>query len=447
MEMTPELMESFAAAMGGALAQGMAKHDDEKRERDEERERAEEAARERERLVEIVAGIALADRERRAQAVCRVLDEARSKAFDDMLNELSRDPEMVKPINYVERYNALRSVGDSRVVVQKLELTLDQADALLKRVSASNPVSALERAAAAYAKSAMEFSGAEVGEPDDDVSSELIDLQRSLGDGLVSASRELGDEIAQLVRGVFDECATPSSDAVVQAVERERARHLEDGERNRELVDAVRSAIDSVLKAAVENAEQVAGKKLTFDLPDAYTCDASLGDVSSAEKLGELAREVRRSFATFKEVIADNGVFAAFAGTGSFGNCQGDIWFWDDECEYTGGRPGSRQLEGIECGVEEDRVGDSLERCIERMREFNAREYWGMLDDDFPQHVDAFWYGFEHYMRELGEICRVDMRSFKRYCTDVDGRVHNACWELALRMDDVQAREFARKFE
>ena len=447
MEMTPELMESFAAAMGGALAQGMAKHDEEKRERDEERERAEEAARERERLVEIVAGIALADRERRAQAVCRVLDEARSKAFDDMLNELSRDPEMVKPINYVERYNALRSVGDSRVVVQKLELTLDQADALLKRVSASNPVSALERAAAAYAKSAMEFSGAEVGEPDDDVSSELIDLQRSLGDGLVSASRELGDEIAQLVRGVFDECATPSSDAVVQAVEREPARHLEDGERNRELVDAVRSAIDSVLKAAVENAEQVAGKKLTFDLPDAYTCDASLGDVSSAEKLGELAREVRRSFATFKEVVADNGVFAAFAGTGSFGNCQGDIWFWDDECEYTGGRPGSRQLEGIECGVEEDRGGDSLERCIERMREFNAREYWGMLDDDFPQHVDAFWYGFEHYMRELGEICRVDMHSFKRYCTDVDGRVRNACWELALRMDDVQAREFARKFE
>ena len=447
MEMTPELMESFAAAMGGALAQGMAKHDEEKRERDEERERAEEAARERERLVEIVAGIALADRERRAQAVCRVLDEARSKAFDDMLNELSRDPEMVKPINYVERYNALRSVGDSRVVVQKLELTLDQADAMLKRVSASNPASALERAAAAYAKSAMEFSGAEVGEPDDDVSSELIDLQRSLGDGLVSASRELGDEIAKLVRGVFDECATPSSDAVVQAAERERALHLEDGERNRELVDAVLSAIDAVLRAAVENAEQVAGKKLTFDLPDAYTCDVSLGDVSSAEKLGELAREVRRSFATFKEVIADNGVFAAFAGTGSFGNCQGDIWFWDDECEYTGGRPGSRQLEGIERGVEEDRVGDSLERCIERMREFNAREYWGMLDDDFPQHVDAFWYGFEHYMRELGEICRVDMRSFKRYCTDVDGRVHNACWELALRMDDVQARDFARKFE
>lgn len=447
MEMTPELMESFAAAMGGALAQGMAKHDEERRERDEERERAEEAARERERLVEIVAGIALADRERRAQAVCRVLDEARSKAYDDMMDELSCDPEMVKPINYVERYNALRSVGDSRVVVQKLELTLDQADALLKRVSASNPASALERAAAAYAKSAMEFSGAEVGEPDDDVSSELIDLQRSLGDGLVSASRELGDEIAQLVRGVFDECATPSSDAVVQAAERERARHLEDGERNRELVDAVLSAIDAVLRAAVENAEQVAGKKLTFDLPDAYTCDVSLGDVSSAEKLGELAREVRRSFATFKEVIADNGVFAAFAGTGSFGNCQGDIWFWDDECEYTGGRPGSRQLEGIECGVEEDRGGDSLERCIERMREFNAREYWGMLDDDFPQHVDAFWYGFEHYMRELGEICRVDMRSFKRYCTDVDGRVRNACWELALRMDDVQAKEFARKFE
>lgn len=447
MEMTPELMESFAAAMGGALAQGMAKHDDDKRERDEELERAEGAAREREGLLEIVAGIARADRERRARAVCRAIDEARSKAYDDMLDELSRDVEMVKPINYVERYNALRSVGDSRVVAQKLELTLDQADALLKRVSTCNPAGALERAAAAYAKSAIGLAGIEVGRPDDDVSSELIDLQRSLGDGLVSASRELGDEMAQLVRGVFDECSTPSSDAAERAAERERARHLEDGERNRELVDAVRSAIDAVLKAAVEDAEQVAGEKLTFDLPDAYTCDVSLGDVSSVEKLDGLAREVRRSFATFKEVIVDNGVFAAFAGTGSFGNCQGDIWFWDDECEYTGGRPGSRQLEGIECGVEEDQGGDSLERCIERMREFNAREYWGMLDDDFAQHVDAFWYGFARYMRELSDVCRVDMRSFKRYCTDVDGRVRNACWELALRMDDVQAKEFAKKFE
>lgn len=447
MEMTPEHMESFAAAMAGALAQGMAKYDDEKRERDEERERAEEAAREREGLLEIVTGIARADRECRALEVCRALDEARSKAFDDMLNELSRDPEMVKPINYVERYNALRSVGDSRVVAQKLELTLDQADTLLKRVSASNPACALERAAATYAKSATGLAGIEVGRPDDDVSSELIDLQRSLGDGLVAASRELGDEMAQLVRGAFDERTIPSSEVVEQAAERERARHLEDGERNRELIDAVRSAIDAVLKSAVEDAERVAGEELAFHLPDAYTCDVSLGDVSSAEKLRELAREVRRSFATFKEVIADNGVFAAFAGTGSFGNCQGDIWFWDDECEYTGGRPGSRRLEGIECGIEEDQGGDSLERCIERMREFNAREYWGMLDDDFPQHVDAFWYGFEHYMRELGEVCRVDMRSFKRYCIDVDGRVRNACWELALRMDDVQAREFARKFE
>lgn len=299
MEMTPEHMESFAAAMAGALAQGMAKHDDEKRERDEERERAEEAAREREGLLEIVTGIARADRECRALEVCRALDEARSKAFDDMLNELSRDPEMVEPINYVERYNALRSVGDSRVVAQKLELTLDQADTLLKRVSASNPACALERAAATYAKSATGLAGIEVGRPDDDVSSELIDLQRSLGDGLVAASRELGDEMAQLVRGAFDERAIPSSEVVEQAAERERARHLEDGERNRELIDAVRSAIDAVLKSAVEDAERVAGEELAFHLPDAYTCDVSLGDVSSAEKLRELAREVRRSFATF----------------------------------------------------------------------------------------------------------------------------------------------------
>ncbi|EJW98996.1 hypothetical protein EVA_12896, partial [gut metagenome] len=71
----------------------------------------------------------------------------------------------------------------------------------------------------------------------------------------------------------------------------------------------------------------------------------------------------------------------------------------------------------------------------------------GMLDDDYDKHIDAFWYGFAHYMRELSDRCRLDLRSFRCYCKDIDGRLRNACWELALRMDDVQAKDFAKKFE
>lgn len=447
MEMTPELMNGFATAMGDAIASGMAKHDDEKCEKDEGRRHAEEASREREDLAEIVAAIARADRERRAESVCRVVEKARAEAYEDMLDELGKDPEMVRPINYVERFNVLRSVGDSHVVAQKLELTLDQADALLKRLPTCDPSGALERAAAKYAEDARGFFGITVADPDFDSSFDLIDLQRSLGDGLAGASREFGDEISQVVRGVFEERVSASSDEVADAVEHERSQREERRAFHRELVDALRSAIAAVRKAAVEDAEGVAGKELTFELPDAYTCDFEFGGVKPSDELCELGYEVRKSFATFKEVIADNGVFAAFAGTGSFGSCEGNSWFWDDDCEYTGNRPGSRQLEGIESNIEEDRGGDSLERCIERMREFNNVKYWGMLDDDYAQHVDAFWYGFEHYMRELGELCRVDMRSFKRYCMEVDGRLRNACWKLALRMDSVQAEEFARKFE
>lgn len=447
MDMDPEFMKNFAAAMGDAIASGMSKHDDEKREKDEARKRAEDAAREREDLAEIVANIARSDRELRAAFVCQAVEEARAEAYDDILGELGKDPEMVKPINYVERYNALRSVGDGGVVAQKLELTLDQADALLKRLPTCDPSGALERAAAKYAEGARQFSGITVADPDFDSSSDLIDLRRSLGDALVDASRELGDEISRVVRDVFEEEAPASSDAVGDAAAHEHVLREEDRVRHRELADALRSAIAAARKAAVEDAEAVAGKGLAFEMPDAYVCDFELGDVKPTDQLAELGCEVRKSFATFKEVIADNGVFAAFAGTGSFGSCRGATWFWDDEYDYTGGRPGSRELEGIECNVEEDQGGDSLERCIERIREFNKAEYWGMLDDDFAQHVDAFWYGFEHYMRELGDRCRVDMRSFRHYCEEVDGRLRNACWELALRMDDAQAKEFARKFE
>ena len=81
------------------------------------------------------------------------------------------------------------------------------------------------------------------------------------------------------------------------------------------------------------------------------------------------------------------------------------------------------------------------------MREFNKVKYWGMLDDGYAQHVDAFWYGFSHYMDELGALCRVDMRPFMCYCKDVDGRLHAACWELALCMDAVQAKDFVKKFK
>lgn len=447
MEMTPEFMESFAAAMGGAIAEGMSKHDDEKREKDEERRRAELAVAERAELAELVSAIGTRGREARAKRVCRAVDEACAKARDEMLEELGRDAAMVKPINYVERYNALRAVGDSHVVAQKLELTLDQADALLEKLPGSDVSGALERAAASYAERVAKLADVVVAEPDLEASSELIDLEKSLADKMERASREVGGDLSDLVHRAFDEVAGPTSAAEAELAERRQQERTEDAERRERLLDALRTAIAAARKATIEDAQRVAGAKPDFELPEPFASACGRKDAETLAQVTELSHEVRRSFATFREVMSDNGVFAAFAGTGSYGSCNGRSWFWDDDFEYMGERPGATELEGIECGVEEDQGGDSLERCIERMREFNAREYWGMLDDDFEQHVDAFWYGFSHYMDELGTLCRVDMRPFKRYCNDVDGRLHTAFWELALRMDDVQAKEFVEKFK
>lgn len=447
METMPEFMESLAAAMGNAIAEGMSKRDAEKREQDEVRERVELADAERAKLAEVVSRIAAFGREQRAERVCQALDEACGKARGEMLDELGRDAAMVKPINYVERYNALRAVGDSRLVAQKLELTLDQADALLEKLPRCDVSGALERAASAYAERIARLADVAVGDPDLEASGELVDLEKSLVDKMELASREIGDDLSDLVHRSFNEAAGPTSSVEAELAERRQQERTEDDERRERLLDALRVAIAAARKAAIEDAQRVAGAKPAFELPEPFSVSVARGDTDALPQLAELAREVRRSFATFKKVMSDNGVFAAFAGTGSYGNCSGRSWFWDDDFEFTGDRPGATELEGIECGIEEDQGGDSLERCIERMRKFNAREYWGMLDDDFAQHVDAFWYGFAHYMNELGDRCRVDMRPFNRYCAEVDGRLRHACWELALRMDDVQVKEFEKKFE
>lgn len=165
----------------------------------------------------------------------------------------------------------------------------------------------------------------------------------------------------------------------------------------------------------------------------------------------ELVELVRVSFKTFSQVVRDNGLFAAFSEEGSYGSCSGyviDAW-WTDMIEdgYIGLKPGEGEYGDIATDACEDKGGDSLERTIERMHAFNKERYWGMLDDDFSQHVNAFWYGFKKLMENTNALFKVDSQAFSAYLDAVRDQATSAAASLCSRMDHSQVSEFCNEIK
>ena len=150
-------------------------------------------------------------------------------------------------------------------------------------------------------------------------------------------------------------------------------------------------------------------------------------------------------------MVRDNGLLAAFSEEGSYGSCSGyviDAW-WTDmiEDEYIGLKPGEGEYGDIATDVCEDKGGDSLERTIERMRAFNKQRYWGMLDDDFSQHVNAFWCGFKKLMENTNALFKVDSQAFSAYLDAVRDQATSAATSLCSRMDHSQVSEFCNEIK
>ena len=97
--------------------------------------------------------------------------------------------------------------------------------------------------------------------------------------------------------------------------------------------------------------------------------------------------------------------------------------------------------------MHEDKGGDSLERVIKRMRAFNKERYWGMLDDDFSQHVNAFWYGFKKLMENTNALFKVDSQAFSAYLDTVRDQAQSAAASLCSRMDYSQVSEFCNEIK
>ena len=201
-----------------------------------------------------------------------------------------------------------------------------------------------------------------------------------------------------------------------------------------------------------ERAARVAGSTVEpsgLPKPACVACETAC----DAGKLSELLAQVKKSFETYRRVVADGGLFCAFGSGSPHGICRGSSYLdydsrLDEDVlvgEYDGAtRHDVRREVPIPELVDEASAegGDSLEVAVARMREFNGRRYDGVLDEDPARHVNAFWYGLKKLSQYCEAAVRVDERAWDCFIDKVQFAYDEPVGRLATQMDEKQVAAF-----
>ena len=453
----------MASGLGKALAEGLAANDIAHEEREAAREKARQDERDAQvamqRLYEAEQGVRRdveKDERRLRELVVKHVDGYCKAARADVLADLKRDPRMPMAINYLERYNALLGMDDRREVLRLIEATIGAAEKAVQACPTVDVPAAIGGAAADFAKRIGALEKAVVGEPaapDVRLGDVGADADDPYGAGLSgdggnqsAGSPSAADAAEQAFRAAMGE---PSNlEAEILRVKEESAARAQ--ALSAKIAEAADIAKIAAARARHERAMHIAGRTFNLGRIPEFTGSVGAKLRHDPAKVAELAGLVRASFKTFSEVVCDNGLFAAFCQEGSYGACSGYSYWWDDlydEGYYSGEVPGERKYADIPTDVREGEGGDFLERVCERMRTFNKQCYWGMLDDDFSQHVSAFWYGFKKLMEAANSLFDVDSRAFTVYCDALTDQAKSAVDALASQMDYAQASAFCKGIE
>ena len=437
-----ELKEAMAAA-GKALADGIAANDEAKRETAEARVAASLRNDALRRVKSRMLSTGNWNRDRALSAVSGYCSQARA----DALKALKDDKRMPRTINYVERYNALLGMDDRFEMLRRLDQTISLAEKILDEAEDIDVDAALAEAAAEYADKVRRLDGIVIAQAEDCVEDETALPPKVLIPG------EDGPDGAfeKAVEDAFLDAFGPLS----ESEERQAALLSEHDSRTDKLaskLEAAKLAAEKATRAAMHSASvSISGNCLAIPELPTYNGSVVLAREDSANRVRDLCSEVRKSFKTFKRVVQDNGLFAAFASEKSFGACNGwsFSYWWDDfgfdDYEYDGEAPGRSNVSDLPSDIEEDKHGDSLEKAIERMKAFNKRRYDGLFDDDFDEHVEAFWYGFKKLMENVNSLYRLNPAEFNRYCNELSEIAkRDALQAGAVSMDAHQVDEFCK---
>ena len=155
------------------------------------------------------------------------------------------------------------------------------------------------------------------------------------------------------------------------------------------------------------------------------------------EQLRDLYNLVLVAYSKYKKCVEDNNMFAAFSSTSDYGMMT-DYWRRWQSCL-------SRDDDDEDAEKKED---PQFEKVIEYMKEHNAQKYFGVLDEDFVPHVDAFWYGLQmlcefidhHIAVECKTDCffinRDESAKLQRIISSKDFDVHETRLDSAIELKE-----------
>ncbi len=357
---------------------------------------------------------------------------------------------IVGPLRMERRYAAFLRMEDKAELLTRLEQTLSFIEVKLRANTVDRVRVAYDAAGAMVLQDVARLSDVRVAEAvplDADLLCTQLEQMRCAADatdlaGMITATFEselsaTGSQGADWFTG--DLAGDVAGDV---ALERELTNVRGAAQRARLAAQAYRA----------ERAARVAGstvEPVSLPEPACVACETAC----DAGLLAELLAQVKKSFVTFRRVVADGGLFCAFGTDSPHGICSGLSYFdydsrLDEDVlvgEYDGTtRHNVRREVAIPELVEEVSAegGDSLEVAVARIREFNGRRYDGVLDEDPACHVNAFWYGLKKLSQYCEAAVRVDERAWDCFIDKVQFAYDEPVGRLATQMDNKQVEAF-----
>lgn len=401
-------------------------------------------ARSRE-LLGVLRGVEAAEHTARESAV-RAVDGYVRRVEGAALACARKQAGIVGPLRMERRYAAFLRMEDKAELLARLEQTLAFIEVKLRANTAARVRAAYDAAGAMVLHDVARLSDVRVVDAvplDADLLCTQLEQLRCAADatdlaGMITATFE-SELSATGSQGAGGSASDVAGDV---ALERELTNVRGAAQRARLAAQAYRA----------ERAARIAGN-MVEPVSLLEPARVAIETACDAGELSELLAQVKKSFETYRRVVADGGLFCAF-GTGSpHGICCGTSYLdydsrLDEDVlvgEYDGAtRHTVRREVTIPELVDEASAegGDSLKVAVARMREFNGRRYDGVLDEDPARHVNAFWYG----LKKLSQYCEaavcVDERAWDCFIDKVQFAYDEPVGRLAVQMDDKQVAAF-----
>lgn len=405
-------------------------------------------ARSRE-LPGVLRGVEAAEHAARESAV-RAVDTYVRRVESEALARARKQAGVVGPLQMERRYAAFLRMEDKAELLARLEQTLAFIEVKLQANTADRVHAAYDAAGALVLQGAARLSDVRVADAvplDADLLCTQLEQMRCAADAT---------DLAGMITATFEsELASTGSQGAGASAGDVAGDETGDVALERELTN-VRGAAQRARLAAqayrAERAARVAGSTVEpVSLPGPVGVACKTG--CDARLLAELLAQVKRSFETYRRVVADGGLFCAFGAGSPHGICSGTSYYdydsrYDEDVlvgEYDGTtRQNVRREVAIPELVEEASAegGDSLMVAVARMHEFNGRRYDGVLDEDPTRHVNAFWYGLKKLSQYCEAAVRVDERAWDCFIDKVQFAYDDPVGRLAAQMDEKQVAAF-----